>query len=737
MTLRDYTDAAGRTFHAPTGEASVPGALTGLVSAIEGLDARPSERPAISSHPIAAGPPDGMTPAIIDRVYELEGLRALNLNGEGQTVAIVSLDTFDPADVAAYDRLAGTSGPPVEKIKVNGGVATPGDGQDEVNLDIEVVRAVAPKAQILDYEAPNKGGAIASHHRPDRPGRSGGYRRRSAGARASWMNSSSEIARTARSLAAAAAAGISVFVASGDHGAYDCIDQDRTDLRISVDSPAGDLNVDRRRRHLPVDARGRDLYRRSRLGGTAHRLGARRRTQHPTTGDRRGRSGSGVDNARSNGFRQVPDVAAAADPASGFMVVSGGEAGPVGGTSAASPFWAGFSVLVRELAEQEGVRGLGPLGPTLYEVAAAQPPGSVFHDVTRGGNLLDNAGPGWDYATGLGTPRGTPLARAIVDHVKGAEGVGSRPPYPGVSRSRRGSRALREYPCPHVLRRRSRWPDRPRDRLGGGPAPSAVPSARASAGTPSPSPSASAAPAQLLLKVTTEGGFINPSATLAALPTVAVLRGWPDPHAGLLAVDPPPLLATVAVRDVGPAGATAIRRIKGAGRTSHRRGAGGPRDSGRPLLGVVDAPPQHSAGAQPEASRQLARGPGAAGRPRPLSSADHRELGLYRRPDRRSCHWLLACMPGRPIRHLPHPGASRRSHGRSRRVSTRSGRRPYRTVASPGCGRASSWVRTRRDSPRSCVPRPCSARSPREAARTCSGCDHSSPMRSVADLPRP
>jgi hypothetical protein len=38
--------------------------------------------------------------------------------------------------------------------------------------------------------------------------------------------------------------------------------------------------------------------------------------------------------------------------------------------------------------------------------------------VTRGGNLLDDASPGWDYSTVLRTPRGTPLARAIVDSVK-------------------------------------------------------------------------------------------------------------------------------------------------------------------------------------------------------------------------------------------------------------------------------------------------------------------------------
>ena len=42
----------------------------------------------------------------------------------------------------------------------------------------------------------------------------------------------------------------------------------------------------------------------------------------------------------------------------------------------------------------------------------------MFHDITRGGNLLHNAAPGWDYATGLGSPRGAPLARAIVDYLK-------------------------------------------------------------------------------------------------------------------------------------------------------------------------------------------------------------------------------------------------------------------------------------------------------------------------------
>jgi kumamolisin len=415
-TMQDFADAAGRTFHAPSTTARVPSALAGLVAAVDGLDTRPTEQSSMS-RPIAAGPDGGMTPPIIDRVYELDGLRSLGLHGEGQTVAIVSLDTFDPTDVATFDKLAGTSGPAVKRIAVNGGVDSPGDGQDEVSLDIDVIRAVASKAQILDYEAPNEGGAIADVI--DRIVKDG----RADIVSISWGSceadrSASAMSRIASSMAAAASAGISVFVASGDHGAYDCIDSDRADLRVSVDSPASDVNaigvggtylsmledgtwVDEVAWEEPLTGWG--------PGGGLSELYSRPAWQ----------TGIGVDNDRSNGKRQVPDVAAAADPVSGFLTVSAGDHGSGGGTSAAAPFWAGLSVLTRQLAQKSGVDGLGPLGKTLYEVAGAQSTGAVFHDVTRGGNLLDDAAAGWDYATGLGSPRGTPLAHAIVARLAG------------------------------------------------------------------------------------------------------------------------------------------------------------------------------------------------------------------------------------------------------------------------------------------------------------------------------
>lgn len=123
---------------------------------------------------------------------------------------------------------------------------------------------------------------------------------------------------------------------------------------------------------------------------------------------------------------------------------------------------------------------------------------------------------------------------------------------------------------------------------GGSSGPTLTPSARSSAAATS-APSASAAPATLLIKVTSEGGFINPSATLAALPTVTVYSDGRILTPAVVAADPPPLVASIDVRDVGPAGATAIlAAIKEAGLDRPSSAAPGiPGDSGTNVFTVV------------------------------------------------------------------------------------------------------------------------------------------------------
>ena len=107
--------------------------------------------------------------------------------------------------------------------------------------------------------------------------------------------------------------------------------------------------------------------------------------------------------------RGVPDVAADADPATGYRIRVDGQEIVLGGTSAVAPLWA---ALVCRLVQALG-DPLGPPHQALYGTAGpgVAPPG--FRDVTVGSNGAYDAGPGWDPCTGLGTPDGTALLAAL------------------------------------------------------------------------------------------------------------------------------------------------------------------------------------------------------------------------------------------------------------------------------------------------------------------------------------
>jgi kumamolisin len=101
--------------------------------------------------------------------------------------------------------------------------------------------------------------------------------------------------------------------------------------------------------------------------------------------------------------RGVPDVAGNASPLTGYLVVADGQAVTTGGTSAVSPLYAG---LTARLAEGVGGK-VGYLSPFFYEHP------ECFHDITKGSNGGYKAGPGWDAATGLGSPDGTKMLDAL------------------------------------------------------------------------------------------------------------------------------------------------------------------------------------------------------------------------------------------------------------------------------------------------------------------------------------
>jgi kumamolisin len=428
VKLVDRLNAAGQRFHVPLGDAQVPGAIAGDVAAVLGLNTEPVIHPSGRPIDMRKGTGSGLVPDVVSRAYEIEPLHNAGLHGEGMTIAIISFDTFTPSDVDLFDQRFNNAGaPPVEIVRLPGAVDEIGDGAVEVALDIQVIRGIAPKAQILTYEGPNSDdGFVPTVSRIVADGRAK-IVSISWGLCENW--SSVEAMRAEqREFAAAFAAGISIFTSAGDDAAYDCRrvhvsdDPFERDISPGVDWPSAGPNViSVGGTFLSIRQDGTYLEEagwEDPLDGAGGGGGLSRYTNRPSW-----QVGVGVDNAASNGKRQVPDVAGPADPDSGFQVTytdpeQGLTTGEVGGTSAAAPFFAASMLLVQQLAQQEGVASLGPLGPVLYQVAAAQPAGAVFHDIVRGGNLLYSAGPGWDYSTGLGTPRVAPLARAIVDSLK-------------------------------------------------------------------------------------------------------------------------------------------------------------------------------------------------------------------------------------------------------------------------------------------------------------------------------
>jgi kumamolisin len=100
--------------------------------------------------------------------------------------------------------------------------------------------------------------------------------------------------------------------------------------------------------------------------------------------------------------RGVPDVSYNAAINGGYLVAVGGHIGIFGGTSAGAPQWAAIVALVNQ------ARG-GKPALSFPGVLYAHP--GDFHDITTGNNTLAGAplpgfaaGPGYDLATGLGTP---------------------------------------------------------------------------------------------------------------------------------------------------------------------------------------------------------------------------------------------------------------------------------------------------------------------------------------------
>ncbi len=186
--------------------------------------------------------------------------------------------------------------------------------------------------------------------------------------------------------------GASVLVATGDSGSTGCFEADKSTANVATFSATSpDVTA---------------------VGGTTLVLNSNGSVASETawSGCETQGSGGGLSLEFSTPSYQtslglpsrgVPDVAADGNPATGVAIILNGKVAVFGGTSVATPIWAGLMALVNQARLAAGKSTLGLLNPRLYRPT----PEASFRDITVGKNCGYSTEVGYDLVTGWGAPR--------------------------------------------------------------------------------------------------------------------------------------------------------------------------------------------------------------------------------------------------------------------------------------------------------------------------------------------
>jgi subtilase family serine protease len=343
--------------------------------------------------------PAAYSPAQIRHAYGFDGI--LN-QGAGESIGIV--DAFDDpnieADLAVFDkqfdlRACTSNNGCFRKIYATSHKPAGNAGWAmETALDVEWAHAIAPQADIILVEAAtdNLGELLAAVSVAVRNGTS--TVSMSWGA-AEWSGEASFDPRFNSN-------GVTFVAASGDSGS-------------GVQYPAASAAV------LAV-------------GGTSLSLDSRGNYLSESAWSRSGGGRSSYEFEPfyqasfgipddGKGLRGVPDVSYNADPGKGYSVYDSvtikGQAGwfQVGGTSAAAPQWSALIAIANSMRAALRKSRLNSTNSDLYSLAKTRS-GTDFHAVTKGTNgscgTICDAGPGYDFVTGLGSPQAADLVAGLV-----------------------------------------------------------------------------------------------------------------------------------------------------------------------------------------------------------------------------------------------------------------------------------------------------------------------------------
>jgi hypothetical protein len=442
----------GDVRYANATEPAIPAALSGVTTGLHGLNnfrIKPRARRLQKNFTSSVSGNHFLTPGDIATIYNLNPLYAANIDGTGQSIAIVGQTDIQTSDVAAFRSLSGlpastptvvlVPGSPDPGFQVNTG------DYDEAMLDLEWSGGIARKASIVYVNSDDVFDsaiyAINSNQAPVVSMSYGACENFWVSADINTLNTAAQVANTL---------GITFVAAAGDSDAADCDNNGSTAQVSATRGPA-------------VDFPGSSPFVTA-IGGTTFNEGSNPsqywksatssadvissansyipevawNDTNPTDGiigTGGGASalfgkpswqvGTGVPN---DGRRDLPDISFAASPNhDGYLVCaadqgvclgssfrdSSGNLFVVGGTSVGTPMFAGVVALINQ---KTGNRQ-GNVNPILYELAQYSP--AAFHDITSGNNIVNctsgstgcpssgqfgfSAGVGYDQVTGLGS----------------------------------------------------------------------------------------------------------------------------------------------------------------------------------------------------------------------------------------------------------------------------------------------------------------------------------------------
>ncbi len=426
IKLFDYHHPKLGDFHARTGPVMLPAEIGDAITGVFGLNNHrvmhrlPRPRQKIDALGSTAKARPWFIPTELAGIYNFP-----DADAGSQCIGLLEFGGgVETADVTAYFQKIGVPAPNIQIVAVDGVGTDPTadpDSTGEVMLDVDIAGALAGGAKIAVYFSTfdEKGlvdilSAVINDAAND-PGVlsvSWGWDENQPFNGSNILWSAAAIDHVNQSLLAVGQLGITVCVSTGDDGSEAQVKDGNAHVNFPATSPYA-LAVGGTTLHARKGANGQIAVTEAVWNdGPGSGTGGGVSDLTPAPSWQEGKVPRSI-NAGNFAGRAIPDVAANADPATGYLVMSGGQLGIVGGTSASAPLWGSLITRINALLKGR----VGNFNALLYSTIG---PAGVLRDITSGNNdtdgLLDGrfqAGPGWDACTGWGVPDGAKLLAAL------------------------------------------------------------------------------------------------------------------------------------------------------------------------------------------------------------------------------------------------------------------------------------------------------------------------------------